>query len=123
MRVDADDFYVLEDNVRTPSGVSYMLENREIMLRLFPDLCSQHRIAPVDNYPDELVATLKSVAPPSANSDPIVVLLTPGVYHLTSALEVTRAGTVVLGLGFATLVADALYRLAIRSHLRRAIGV
>src|ERR1700733_9388925 len=61
VRVDAETFYVLEDNARTPSGVSYMLENREIMLRLFPDLFSRYRIAPVENYPDELLATLKSI--------------------------------------------------------------
>src|SRR5438477_1591235 len=81
VRVDADTFYVLEDNARTPSGVSYMLENREIMLRLFPDLFSRHRVAPVENYPDELLATLKSVAPASASRDPTVVLLTPGVFN------------------------------------------
>jgi uncharacterized circularly permuted ATP-grasp superfamily protein len=81
VRVDADTFYVLEDNVRTPSGVSYMLENREIMLRLFPELFARHRIAPVENYPDELLATLKSVAPVSASHDPTVVLLTPGVFN------------------------------------------
>src|ERR1043165_7077952 len=81
VRVDADSFYVLEDNTRTPSGVSYMLENREIMMRLFPELFSRHRVAPVENYPDELLATLKSVAPESASGDPNVVLLTPGVYN------------------------------------------
>src|SRR6267142_105005 len=81
VRVDADTFYVLEDNARTPSGVSYMLENREIMLRLFPELFSRCRIAPVDNYPDELLATLKSVAPATSSADPTVVLLTPGVYN------------------------------------------
>ena len=81
VRVDADTFYVLEDNARTPSGVSYMLENREIMLRLFPELFSRYRVAPVENYPDELLATLKSVAPPTASADPTVVLLTPGVYN------------------------------------------
>jgi uncharacterized circularly permuted ATP-grasp superfamily protein len=81
VRVDADTFYVLEDNARTPSGVSYMLENREIMLRLFPELFSRHRVAPVENYPDELLATLKSVAPSTASADPTVVLLTPGVYN------------------------------------------
>jgi uncharacterized circularly permuted ATP-grasp superfamily protein len=81
VRVDADTFYVLEDNARTPSGVSYMLENREIMLRLFPELFSRHRIAPVENYPDELLATLKSVAPTTSSNDPTVVLLTPGVYN------------------------------------------
>src|SRR5215468_9381096 len=81
VRVDADTFYVLEDNVRTPSGVSYMLENREIMMRLFPQLFSRHRVAPVENYPDDLLATLTSVAPSSASSDPTVVLLTPGIYN------------------------------------------
>jgi uncharacterized circularly permuted ATP-grasp superfamily protein len=81
VRVDADTFYVLEDNARTPSGVSYMLENREIMLRLFPELFSRHRVAPVENYPDELLATLKSVAPTTASADPTVVLLTPGVFN------------------------------------------
>src|SRR5579863_7452529 len=81
VRLDADVFYVLEDNARTPSGVSYMLENREIMLRLFPELFSRYRVAPVENYPDELLETLKSVAPPSASSEPTVVLLTPGVYN------------------------------------------
>src|SRR5271154_2099892 len=81
VRVDADNFYVLEDNARTPSGGSYMLENREIMMRLFPELLSRHRVAPVENYPDELLATLKSVAPKTASADPNVVLLTPGIYN------------------------------------------
>ena len=81
IRVDADTFYVLEDNARTPSGVSYMLENREIMMRLFPELFSRHRIAPVENYPDELLATLRSVAPLVTSKEPNVVLLTPGVYN------------------------------------------
>ena len=81
IRVDADTFYVLEDNARTPSGVSYMLENREIMMRLFPELFSRHRIAPVENYPDELLATLRSAAPLSTSREPNVVLLTPGVYN------------------------------------------
>jgi len=81
VRVDAETFYVLEDNARTPSGVSYMLENREIMLRLFPELFSRYRIAPVENYPDELLATLKSIAPTSAPGEPTIVLLTPGVYN------------------------------------------
>jgi len=81
IRLDGDSFYVLEDNARTPSGVSYMLENREIMLRLFPELFSRYRVAPVENYPDELLATLKSIAPQSASSEPNVVLLTPGVYN------------------------------------------
>jgi uncharacterized circularly permuted ATP-grasp superfamily protein len=81
VRVDADEFYVLEDNARTPSGVSYMLENREVMMRLFPDLFDAHRVDPVENYPEELLATLKSVAPHSAPDDPTVALLTPGPFN------------------------------------------
>ena len=81
VRVDADDFYVLEDNARTPSGVSYMLENREVMMRLFPDVFSAHRVAPVENYPDQLLATLRSVTPKTADRDPVVVLLTPGQFN------------------------------------------
>jgi uncharacterized circularly permuted ATP-grasp superfamily protein len=81
VRAGSGSFYVLEDNVRTPSGVSYMLENREIMIRLFPDLFSRHRVAPVENYPDELLATLKSLAPVTGSEEPTVVLLTPGVYN------------------------------------------
>jgi uncharacterized circularly permuted ATP-grasp superfamily protein len=81
VRVDADTFYVLEDNARTPSGVSYMLENREIMMRLFPELFSKHRVAPVEHYADELLATLKSVAPLTSSADPNVVLLSPGIYN------------------------------------------
>ena len=81
VRVDEDTFYVLEDNARTPSGVSYMLENREVMMRLFPELFTRHRIAPVENYPDALLASLRSVAPTTASRDPTVVLLTPGRYN------------------------------------------
>lgn len=81
VRVDSEDFIVLEDNARTPSGVSYMLENREIMMRLFPDLFARHRVAPVERYPDELLSALRSVAPQSASGEPTVALLTPGVYN------------------------------------------
>ena len=81
VRVDPEKFYVLEDNARTPSGVSYMLENREIMMRLFPDLFARHRVAPVENYTDELLATLRSVAPATASAEPTVALLTPGIYN------------------------------------------
>jgi uncharacterized circularly permuted ATP-grasp superfamily protein len=81
VRVDADTFYVLEDNARTPSGVSYMLENREAMMRLLPELFGQLRIAPIDNYPDNLLKTLRSVAPRAASGDPNVVLLTPGPFN------------------------------------------
>ncbi|KPF90636.1 hypothetical protein IP86_25485 [Rhodopseudomonas sp. AAP120] len=81
VRVDDEDFYVLEDNARTPSGVSYMLENREVMMRLFPDLFARHRIAPVERYPDELLTALRSVAPAHSSSEPTVALMTPGVYN------------------------------------------
>ena len=81
VRVDESTFYVLEDNARTPSGVSYMLENREVMMRLFPELFTSHRVAPVENYPDALLATLRSVAPRSASRDPTAVLLTPGRFN------------------------------------------
>ena len=81
VRTGPRDFYVLEDNCRTPSGVSYMLEDREAMMRLFPELYAQHRIAPVSHYPEELLDTLKSVAPKNCERDPVVVLLTPGSYN------------------------------------------
>jgi uncharacterized circularly permuted ATP-grasp superfamily protein len=71
-------FQVLEDNCRTPSGVSYMLENREIMTRMFPDLFGQGLVAPVDDYPAQLLQSLKEVAPPACKGDPVVVVLTPG---------------------------------------------
>ena len=81
VRVGPNEFYVLEDNARTPSGVSYMLENREVMMRLFPELFAKHHVAPVENYPDALLATLRSVAPITAARDPVVALLTPGRYN------------------------------------------
>jgi len=81
VRVAADTFYVLEDNARTPSGVSYMLENREVMMRLFPDLFAMNRVAPVESYPDSLLATLRSVAPGTSSREPNVVVLTPGVFN------------------------------------------
>jgi uncharacterized circularly permuted ATP-grasp superfamily protein len=73
-------YYVLEDNLRVPSGVSYMLENRKMMMRLFPELFAQHRVAPVAHYPDMLLETLRDSAPPSVN-EPTVVVLTPGMYN------------------------------------------
>jgi uncharacterized circularly permuted ATP-grasp superfamily protein len=81
VRVNPENFFVLEDNARTPSGVSYMLENREIMMRLFPDLFARYRVAPVERYPDELLSALCSVAPQSASAEPTVALLTPGIYN------------------------------------------
>jgi uncharacterized circularly permuted ATP-grasp superfamily protein len=77
---DAGEFYVLEDNLRVPSGVSYMLENRKMMMRLFPELFVQNRIAPVAHYPDLLLETLRSIAPAGVD-DPNVVVLTPGMYN------------------------------------------
>ncbi len=73
-------YYVLEDNLRVPSGVSYMLENRKMMMRLFPELFSSHRVAPVAHYPDLLLETLRAVAPSGVN-EPTVVVLTPGAYN------------------------------------------
>ncbi len=73
-------YYVLEDNLRVPSGVSYMLENRKMTMRLFPELFSLHRVAPVARYPDLLLDTLRSVAPAGVN-EPNVVVLTPGMYN------------------------------------------
>ena len=73
-------YYVLEDNLRVPSGVSYMLENRKMMMRLFPDLFGEHRVAPVAHYPDLLLETLRAVAPAGVN-EPTVVVLTPGMYN------------------------------------------
>ena len=72
--------YVLEDNLRVPSGVSYMLENRKMTMRLFPELFASHRIAPVAHYPDLLLDTLRAVAPAGVN-EPTVVVLTPGMYN------------------------------------------
>ena len=73
-------YYVLEDNLRVPSGVSYMLENRKMMMRLFPELFSRHRVAPVAHYPDLLLETLRSVAPAAIN-EPTVIVLTPGMHN------------------------------------------
>jgi len=83
VRTGRDDFFVLEDNCRTPSGVSYMLENREIMMRMFPTLFRENRIEPVEGYPEQLRRTLASVVPPKCEGEPTVVILTPG--HFNSA--------------------------------------
>ncbi|WP_306030989.1 circularly permuted type 2 ATP-grasp protein [Stappia sp. MMSF_3263] len=81
VRVGENDFYVLEDNTRTPSGVSYMLENRETMMRMFPELFQQNRVAPIDQYPDLLHETLESVAPKNCEGDPTICVLTPGIFN------------------------------------------
>ncbi|MEC9343444.1 MAG: circularly permuted type 2 ATP-grasp protein [Pseudomonadota bacterium] len=81
VRVAENEFYVLEDNLRTPSGVSYMIEDREAMMRLVPELFARHRVAPVEHYPENLRRTLQSVAPPNCDGDPTIVVLTPGIYN------------------------------------------
>ncbi|MES2024856.1 MAG: circularly permuted type 2 ATP-grasp protein [Pseudomonadota bacterium] len=80
VRAGQGEFYVLEDNLRVPSGVSYMLEDRKMMMRLFPDLFARHQIAPVAHYPDMLLDNLRSVAPIGV-TDPTVVVMTPGMYN------------------------------------------
>ena len=81
VRTGPGDFFVLEDNCRTPSGVSYMLENREIMMRMLPELFRSVRILPVDDYPNHLRRTLASVAPRKAQHTPVSVLLSPGAFN------------------------------------------
>jgi uncharacterized circularly permuted ATP-grasp superfamily protein len=80
IRHDDGRWYVLEDNLRTPSGVSYMLENRKMMLRLFPELFARQQVLPVEQYPALLLETLRAAAPPSRR-DPSVVVLTPGQHN------------------------------------------
>jgi uncharacterized circularly permuted ATP-grasp superfamily protein len=81
VRTGPDELYVLEDNCRTPSGVSYMLENREIMMQMLPELFTQRRVRPVDDYPALLRRTLASLAPAACDSEPNIVVLTPGVFN------------------------------------------
>jgi len=80
VRAGKGEFYVLEDNLRVPSGVSYMIEDRKAMMRLFPELFSLHRVAPVEHYPDMLLKHLRSVAPDNIG-EPTVAVLTPGSYN------------------------------------------
>ncbi|MDZ7709389.1 MAG: circularly permuted type 2 ATP-grasp protein [Roseovarius sp.] len=78
---DEGEFFVLEDNARTPSGVSYMLENRETMLQMFPELFSRNRVRPVQHYPANLRRSLAACAPPATTGDPVVAVLTPGIFN------------------------------------------
>lgn len=80
IRDDDGDYYVLEDNLRSPSGVSYMLENRRATKHTFPKLFDRYGVLPIQHYPQELLNTLRSVAP-WGNPEPTVVLLTPGIYN------------------------------------------
>jgi uncharacterized circularly permuted ATP-grasp superfamily protein len=81
VRTGPTDFHVLEDNARTPSGASYMLENREAMLRICPELFASQSVCPVDSYPDLLLEAMRSVAPQRGCSEPNCVLLTPGPFN------------------------------------------
>ncbi|WP_436398711.1 circularly permuted type 2 ATP-grasp protein [Roseobacter sp. S98] len=81
VRTGEDDFFVLEDNARTPSGVSYMLENRETMLQMFPELFSQIKVQRVSDYPKNLRASLEASAPRNCEGRPFVVVLTPGIHN------------------------------------------
>ena len=78
VRTGADEFFVLEDNCRTPSGVSYMLENREMTARILPEIFAGRAVAPVDAYPSLLLKMLRSMAPELCEQEPTVVVLTPG---------------------------------------------
>jgi len=80
VRAGAGEYYVLEDNLRVPSGVSYMIENRRMMMRLFPELFAMHPVAPVEHYPDRLHDVLRSVAPEGVD-EPAVAVLTPGFHN------------------------------------------
>ena len=81
VRTGEDEFFVLEDNARTPSGVSYMLENRETMLHMFPELFSQNRVRKVSNYPTHLRRSLQASAPKKCDGKPTVAVLTPGIHN------------------------------------------
>lgn len=81
VRTGDDEFYVLEDNARTPSGVSYMLENRETMMNMFPELFSAIRVREVGSYPKNLRRSLEACAPEGCEGRPVVAVLTPGIYN------------------------------------------
>ena len=81
VRTSENEFFVLEDNARTPSGVSYMLENRETMLHMFPELFSKIRVRPVSDYPKSLRRSLAACAPAACNGRPVVAVLTPGIHN------------------------------------------
>lgn len=81
VRTGEDEFFVLEDNARTPSGVSYMLENRETMLQMFPELFSKIQVRPVGDYPERLLRSLRACAPAATSGTPTVAVLTPGIHN------------------------------------------
>ena len=81
VRTGEDEFFVLEDNARTPSGVSYMLENRETMLHMFPELFARVKVRAVSDYPKSLRRSLGACAPPACSGSPVVAVLTPGIHN------------------------------------------
>ena len=81
VRTGEDSFFVLEDNARTPSGVSYMLENRETMLKMFPELFTRIRVRDTGSYPKDLRASLAACAPPACSGKPVIAVLTPGIHN------------------------------------------
>ena len=81
VRTGPDEFYVLEDNARTPSGVSYMLQNRETMMAMFPDLFTRVPVSTVSDYPRRLAKSLAACAPAGSKGKPTVAVLTPGIYN------------------------------------------
>src|SRR3984893_14976386 len=116
IRLPSGEFVVLEDNLRVPSGVSYMLTNRRVMKRIFPNLFRLQGVRPIEHYTQALLSTLRSLAP-EGRPEPTIVLLSPGVFNSASVLGVSglfnayRAGNVTLSNAFGTGVADdkALY--------------
>ena len=81
IRINDKSFKILEDNCRTPSGVSYMIENREIMMRMFPELFEKLKIETVENYPTYLLEVLKTLTPIKCENEPKIVILTPGSFN------------------------------------------
>ncbi|MEM8629724.1 MAG: circularly permuted type 2 ATP-grasp protein [Pseudomonadota bacterium] len=81
VRTSEDEFFVLEDNARTPSGVSYMLENRETMLQMFPELFTRIKVQQVQNYPMRLRRSLAAAAPRQCPGKPVIAVLTPGIHN------------------------------------------
>lgn len=81
VRTGENEFFVLEDNARTPSGVSYMIENRETMMQMFPELFAQNRVRPVETYPSHLRRSLSAVAPAACEGTPRIAVLTPGIHN------------------------------------------
>ncbi|QEP44564.1 circularly permuted type 2 ATP-grasp protein [Ectothiorhodospiraceae bacterium BW-2] len=121
VRDDQGKVYVLEDNLRVPSGVSYMLENRHLMKRTFPELFEQHTILPVDDYPSQLYDMLCSMAP-EGQERPEIVVLTPGIYnsaYFEHAYLAQQMGTeLVEGRDLVVGDDDCVYMRTISGHAR-----